>query len=679
MAWLDLALAALNEGVLVAGDDMKVLFANDAIAQMVNTNRIFILGAPIWEVLPLCVAGKPLTSRHYLTALKKSNLRSLNGLHTIKSATRSTMVELTVEHIARTKQTIFVVRDVTERLEAQAQRIRAAQEQAARKSAEASQKRLLTQYKVASVLAESPDLEKAASQILEVVCRNLGWQVGGLWTPDSAAGKLRCLRFWHVPGEQNRQFSTVSKQHEFNKGEGLPGRVWQEGTPVWLTDVSKELNFPRVKAAGKLGLHGAFAFPLIAGQEFMGVMEFFSDRSQKPDEELLTGMSTVGSQVAQFMRRKEVEQALRQSEERLRFMADSMPQKIFTTKPDGEADYFNPEFMAFTGLNFEQISKWGWIQFIHPDDRDENIRYWQHSVDTGEPFQMEHRFRRADGVYRWHLSRARALRDNKGKILMWIGSSTDIEDLRRKLELEEITATLRREQALLISLNNAKDEFIALASHQLRTPATGVKQFLGMLSDGYAGTLTKDQASLAEMAYEANERQISIIDDLLKVARVDAGKVMLKKEKADLVSLIKNVLDEQQAQFTNRDQKVTYTHSNKTLTAHVDAERLRMVLDNLIDNASKYTPASKNIAINLKKDERMATIEIMDEGVGIKAADIDKLFQKFKRLDNPLSVSVGGTGLGLYWAKKIVDLHDGSITVKSRPNRGSTFTVTLPC
>jgi len=108
-----------------------------------------------------------------------------------------------------------------------------------------------------------------------------------------------------------------------------------------------------------------------------------------------------------------------------------MPQKIFTAKPNGDVDYFNPIWTEFTGLTFEHIRDWGWTQFIHPDDVEENVSVWQRSIDTGEPFQFEHRFRRADGEYRWHLSRALPMRDVEGRTVMWIGSNTDIHDQRQ--------------------------------------------------------------------------------------------------------------------------------------------------------------------------------------------------------------------------------------------------------
>lgn len=378
------------------------------------------------------------------------------------------------------------------------------------------------------------------------------------------------------------------------------------------------------------------------------------------------------------------EKALKDSEERLRFMAESMPQKIFTATADGSIDYFNPQWVAYTGLSFEKIRDWGWLQFIHPDDVDDNVRLWKHSVKTGEPFQLEHRFRQADGEYRWHLSRAHALKDASGSIIMWIGSNTDIEDFRRtterKLELEDIAVVLREQQTQLVTLNDAKDEFIALASHQLRTPATGVKQYTGMLLEGYAGNVTDEQRDMLERVYDSNERQLTIVNDLLNVARVDAGKVRLNRSSFDIVQVVSDVLQEQAAKFSTRRQKLIFNKPEgaSDIDVHADKALMRMVLENLIDNAGKYSQEGKTISVCLRQTALQTEIYIEDKGVGISKTDQARLFQKFTRIDNPLSAAVSGSGLGLYWAKEIIDLHQGELTVTSRSRTGSTFTVKLP-
>lgn len=270
------------------------------------------------------------------------------------------------------------------------------------------------------------------------------------------------------------------------------------------------------------------------------------------------------------------------------------------------------------------------------------------------------------------------LRDEDGNIIRWVGSTTDIEDVRRTRKLEADTARLMKQRTELMELNVAKDEFISLASHQLRTPATGVKQYINMALDGYAGEINPKLRMFLEKANDSNERQLTVINDLLKVAQVDAGHVILRKQTIDVGEVVPGILNEQSEKFAKRNQEVIFEAPDKKMLANVDGVKLRMVIENVIDNASKYTPQGKNIRVDLRNTDGFVTIAVTDEGVGIAKKNLDKVFQKFLRIDNSLSAEVGGTGLGLYWVKKIVDLHNGTIEVDSRMNKGSTFTISLP-
>lgn len=546
LAWLDLVLATLNEGVLVLDGEMKALFANDALAVMVGKPRIMLLGAAVWDTLPLYSDDRALSGQDY----KRMRQKTLSGTYRLRSDSgKLVTVELSTAHMPTTRHTVLVVRDVTERLEAQLQRVKIAQEQAAREAAEISEQRVLLQYRVASILAGPLERRSALQEILRIVCDHLGWRCGVLWGLNKDGDRLRSLTDWADTSPRLRQFIASSRQLTLAKGEGLPGRVWKKGRPIWLKDVSSTTNFPRQNLAKKTSLHGAFAVPLYSGKDFVGVMEFFSDRIQEPDTELLTSMATVSLQIAEYIRRKSIEEA---------------------------------------------------------------------------------------------------------------------------------SSSLREQKDRLLELNSAKDEFISLASHQLRTPATGVKQFIGMLVEGYAGELSNTQSMLAQKAYESNERQITIVNDLLKVAQIDAGKVTLEKHEADLAIIMQSIIEEQNSKFSQRRQTVNLTPRTGTLIAPVDVRHFRMALENIIDNASKYTPTGKNIAVTLRQAEGFALIAVKDEGVGISSQDINKIFDKFTRIANPLSVVVGGTGLGLYWCEKVIELHGGKITVTSTLGKGTTFTVAVP-
>lgn len=230
----------------------------------------------------------------------------------------------------------------------------------------------------------------------------------------------------------------------------------------------------------------------------------------------------------------------------------------------------------------------------------------------------------------------------------------------------------------LVELNQAKDDFISIASHQLRTPATGVKQYLGMVLEGFVGKVPDAQMELLNQAYQSNERQLRIIGDLLKVAQVDSGKLKIHRRTVDINTLITEVIDELGGTLADRKQTVTFTKMNDEPLLSVDADAMRMVLENLIDNASKYSPEGAGIRVDVNPDGADVRISISDQGVGIEDDDLPRLFEKFTRFENVLSTKVGGTGLGLYWAKSIVDLHGGRIDYEPNQPCGSVFSVVLP-
>lgn len=231
----------------------------------------------------------------------------------------------------------------------------------------------------------------------------------------------------------------------------------------------------------------------------------------------------------------------------------------------------------------------------------------------------------------------------------------------------------------LMEINRSKDEFIALASHQLRTPATAVKQYIGMILEGYAGDVTPEQERFLKSAYDSNERQIQVVNDILRVAKLDLKKIVLKKQETNIVKLVESIIRDLMSHFEGRNQQVNFEPSSKPLVIPIDGEYIRMAIGNIIDNASKYTPEGKKITVCLKDfGSKGAAIIVEDEGVGIAPEHLDKLFKKFSRIENPLSVKVGGTGLGLYWAKEIIELHGGTIQVSSVINKGTAFTILLP-
>lgn len=225
-------------------------------------------------------------------------------------------------------------------------------------------------------------------------------------------------------------------------------------------------------------------------------------------------------------------------------------------------------------------------------------------------------------------------------------------------------------------IDQAKDEFLNLATHQLRTPVTSVKMGLSMLSDGTVGPMNEKQIEVVEGALVASERELKLVNDLLNVAKADAGRMILKKAQTNLDKLIRSVVNEQKTIIDARNQHIDVELSN--IQAFIDPDRFRMAIENLISNASKYSADGGHIRIKAEEASDRILIEVVDNGVGMAPEDINKIFVKFTRLDNPLSKERGGTGLGIYLVQKIVELHGGNIRVESELGRGSKFTIELP-
>jgi PAS domain S-box-containing protein len=171
--------------------------------------------------------------------------------------------------------------------------------------------RLAAQYAVTRVLAESPTLTSATPRILQAICESLDWSVGAIWRVAQKEKLLRCVESWHVPSAQVQDFDRDTRSRTFTSGVGLPGRVWLQARPAWIEDVTRDTNFPRSSIAAQVDLHAAFGFPILLGTEVLGVLEFFSHQIQRPDRRLLEMMSAIGSQIGQFIERREAEDALR--------------------------------------------------------------------------------------------------------------------------------------------------------------------------------------------------------------------------------------------------------------------------------------------------------------------------------------------------------------------------------
>jgi PAS domain S-box-containing protein len=706
---------------------------------------------------------------------------------------------------------------------------------AARKRAE---QRLAMQNDVSRTLASSLSIGDAAQALLRAICDNLEWDAGLLWSIDTVESVLRCVDVYEGPGVAIPRFAAASRALTFGRGEGLPGRVWTSGRAEFIADITGDAGFSRASVAADEDLHGAFGFPILRGDEVVGVLEFYRRAVWQPDDELLRIMPSVGSQIGEFIGHRRVEAAMRESEQRFRIMASAIPSMIWTASPDGTITYANERWYAYCGLTPEENAS-DWLnRVVHPDDRDRCKVEWSAAIERGMAYEIEVRNRRHDGVYRWFITRAVPFLDEAGRVTQWFGTTTDIDDRKRaeristflagasaalarltdvestlqkvaalavpnfadwcivhvqdgpgelrrltithtdparaKLALEldrrypvrpdarhgvaavirtgetEWAATLPAEQlatiaeddehlrllqelrpasyicvplrsrttvlgaltfvtsaagrvygteevraaedlanravvaienaALLASLQEShqrKDEFLAMLAHELRNPLAPIRN----AADVWRAA--RPRTPELQLATEVIDRQVQqmtrLVDDLLDVSRITRGKIKLRTEVVALAAVIDTAVEASRPLMEKWEHELVVDVPAEPIHLRADAPRLAQVLVNLLNNAAKYTERGGRIELRVQREDTQVTIRVRDNGIGIPADALQRVFEMFTQVDRSLERAEGGLGLGLTVVQRLVEMHGGTIEAHSEGSgRGSEFVVRLP-
>lgn len=369
--------------------------------------------------------------------------------------------------------------------------------------------------------------------------------------------------------------------------------------------------------------------------------------------------------------RRAAENRILESEERLRFVMDSMPQKIFTARPGGGFDYFNPHWRDVPGLRFDNPGEQEWDHFIHPDDLGDTLRAWDGAITSGETFEVDHRFQLEGGDYRWHVTRAKALKDTSGAVQLWIGSNTDIHNL------VETTNELRGVAKTLSGVDRRKNEFIATLAHELRNPLAPLSTGLHLIKE--AG---HDQ-QVVDRARAMMERQLAqlirLVDDLLDVSRISQGKIELRKESVSLETVMQHTIETCSPHAAEYGQEVIVSLPQAPVILHADLTRLTQVFLNLINNAIKYSDPGSRILVTAERVGDEVAVTVKDSGIGIEADFLPHLFEMFAQLPLSAGKTRGGLGIGLSLVKRLVEMHDGRIEAGSEGSgKGAEFRVFLP-
>jgi PAS domain S-box-containing protein len=375
----------------------------------------------------------------------------------------------------------------------------------------------------------------------------------------------------------------------------------------------------------------------------------------------ITGLYLHGYDVTEEVQtRKIVEQtqeALKESEERLKHLADSMPQMVWTATADGKIDYHNKKWYEYTGYTAAGDRKEIWSRILHPDDVPGFLDTWNEALAKGEPYETEYRFidRRNPGEYRWFLGRALPIKDARGKVIKWIGTSTDIQELKQ--------------------LQSQKDDFLAIASHELKTPVTSIKaygQVLETMLRSKGDTASADM--LKRMDLQVN-KLTNLIADLLDVTKIQAGRLQLNKTEFDFNEMVTEVVTDLQRTISTHK---IITKFGKIRPVVADRDRLAQVVVNFISNAVKYSPTADKLIVRTVGSSKNAKLCVEDFGIGIPADHKDEVFGRFYRITGDKQITYPGLGLGLFIASEIIKRQSGEIWVESTVGQGSTFCFTIP-
>ncbi len=369
--------------------------------------------------------------------------------------------------------------------------------------------------------------------------------------------------------------------------------------------------------------------------------------------------------------RKDAERQLREAGERFRFMAESMPQKIFTARPNGEFDYFNHQWTEFTGLEADELADGTWRRFVHPDDLAQTLRRWAEALARAEPLQLEHRIRRHDGGHRWHLTRAQALRESSGAVRMWIGSSTEIEDQKRAEE--RLEKAIAERTAALREINEQLEAFVYTIAHDLRGPLRSITGYSQLLAEDHTAAMDEPGRHLLQRIQHSAEFMDRLILDLLAFGRIARAEIELGPVKVQSAWAIATAQTAAQAEEA---QARIETFSPLPIVRAHDAT-LGQVLANLLSNALKFVAPGVRPQVLFRSEIRGTTARLWleDNGIGIAPELHDRAFRVFERLHG---TRYPGTGIGLSIVRKGVERMGGKVGFESRPGNGTRFWIDLP-
>ncbi|MCE3284293.1 MAG: tmoS, partial [Steroidobacteraceae bacterium] len=527
----------------------------------------------------------------------------------------------------------------------------------------------------------------AINEVLDVLART-GYQVFRDQAPTALFRTGPRGRRGELVAFAGLPYSYVRSFREANLIEVSPSRrAILHGEMVVVADVRTDPTCESYRdIAASYDIRALWSFPIRAPDgTVLGALTVYRHESGAPEAEDVESMRLLADTAGMLLERDRVvaarnaaEEALRESERRIRELADAMPQLVWTSDSNGTIDYYNGRAVQYQGIGPGATSGVDWRPILHPDDVEATAMAWERSTSLGLPYACEHRLLMADGSYRWHLSRAEPVRsgesDGREKV-RWFGTATDVDELRAARE------ALRDNEERLRDADRRKDEFIAMLAHELRNPLAPIRTGLQVIQR--APERVREVGRLGEIMERQVTHMVRLIDDLLDVSRITSGKLVLQRQPSTLQEIVAGAVDANRSAVAAAGLELAVHVPEQPLLLDVDPTRFLQVVSNLLNNASKFTPAGGRIVLSSfvegEGDAAQLVLCVADTGIGIRPDMLQRVFEMFMQAEPALPRSNSGLGIGLALARQLMEMHGGTLEAHSEgPGRGSTFTLRLP-
>jgi PAS domain S-box-containing protein len=525
-----------------------------------------------------------------------------------------------------------------------------------------SERELAALHDLATRLPHLDEIESAMQLVLDTAVKMHAAEFGLLSLYDEASGAL-------VPkasvGFADAALETVAKVTP-GPHNGACGRSFHERSRVIVVNTEEDSCFAGFREfARRVGFRSLYSTPIATrGGRLLGVLTVHFRETRVPSMREMQFADVCARHAADTIEHTRGRKAVEESERLYRAIGESINYGVWVTDERGHNTYVSESFLKLTGLTQQTYGDSIWSQVLHPEDVERVRAQWKECVAHGRDWETQVQVKTAAGGYRAILSRGVAIREPDGRITGWAGMNLDIDRLKRvENELRE--------------LDRRKDEFLATLAHELRNPLAPIRNGLEIMRLG------RGNPGMVEQARTMMERQvhqmIRLVDDLIDVSRVSRGKIELRKARIDLGSVLTAAVETSKPAIDQNGQTLLVKLADPAVFVDGDLTRLSQVFANLLNNAAKYTERGGRIEVRVGEDSGHAVISVRDNGIGIPTDMLEKIFGIFTQVERALEKARGGLGIGLSIARRLVEMHGGTIVARSPGmGKGSEFIVRLP-